>query len=299
MLEQYGASGWHPISFASRYLNPAEKKYSTNELELLAVVWATEHFRNYIYGRYFTVISDHKALLTLLNSSSKGNKTFFSRLTRWYDRLVAYGFKVEHRQGSKMGMADYLSRFPSAAAPETSRYDESFIVAKIKMINEALNPKAQMKPRGQKVKHIKPIPAVEGDQSCPDITTTVATNGNIRTIEYANTHSESKRSLEGVFACNRRLTNQIQEICIPAEICKYRKRKFGHRSQYVISSRKIQDMNNMNSKNTTNSPEKHDQITSTIVNTSTHSGDVNLNVVLNRLNQPPSLSSVSSDSDIE
>ena len=33
VLEQYGASGWHPVSFASRYLNPAEKKYSTNELE--------------------------------------------------------------------------------------------------------------------------------------------------------------------------------------------------------------------------------------------------------------------------
>ena len=117
MLEQYSASGWHPISFVSRYLNPAEKKYSTNELELLAVVWATENFRNYIYGRYFTVISDHKALLTLLNSSPKRNKTVFSRLTRWYDRLVPYDFKLEHRQESKMGMADYLFRFPSAAAP--------------------------------------------------------------------------------------------------------------------------------------------------------------------------------------
>ena len=98
---------------------------------------------------------------------------------------MPYDFKVEHRQGSKMGMADYLSRFPSAAAPETSRYDESFIVAKIKMIYEALNPKAQMKPRGQKVKHIKPIPAVVGDQSCPDITKAVASNANIRTTEYA------------------------------------------------------------------------------------------------------------------
>ena len=76
VLEQYGASGWHPISFASRYLNPAEKKYSTNKLELLAVMRATEHFRNYIYRHYFTVISDHKALLTLLNSSPKRNKTF-------------------------------------------------------------------------------------------------------------------------------------------------------------------------------------------------------------------------------
>ena len=76
VLEQYGASGWHPISFASRYLNPAEKKCSTNKLELLVVVWATEKFRNYIYGCYFTVVLDHKALLTLLNSSPKGNKTF-------------------------------------------------------------------------------------------------------------------------------------------------------------------------------------------------------------------------------
>ena len=58
-------------------------------------------------------------------------------------------------------------------------------------------------------------------------------------------------------------------------------------------------MSNTSNKNTINSPEKHDQLTSAIVNTSTHSGDVNLNVVLNRLNQPPILSSVSSDSDIE
>ena len=45
-----------------------------------------------------------------------------------------------------------------------------------------------------------------------------------------------------------------------------------------------------------NSPEKYDPPTSAIVNTSTNSGNVNLNVVLNRLSQPPS---VSSDSDIE
>ena len=78
------------------------------------------------------VILDHKALVTLLNSSPKGNKTFFSRVTRWYDRLVPYDFKVEHRQVSKMGVAGYLSRFPSAEAPETSHYDEIFTVAKKK-----------------------------------------------------------------------------------------------------------------------------------------------------------------------
>ena len=82
VLEQLGAEGWRPISFASRFLNAAEKKYSTNELEMLAVVWGSEYFRNYIFGRQFTVVTDHKALVSLLNGNNKKNKTLFSRLTR-------------------------------------------------------------------------------------------------------------------------------------------------------------------------------------------------------------------------
>ena len=55
-------------------------------------------------------------------------------------------------------------------------------------------------------------------------------------------------------------------------------------------------MSNPKYKNMSNSPEKNDPPTSAIVNTSTNLGKVNLNVVLNRLNQPLS---VNSDSDIE
>ena len=39
VLEQLNSDRRRPISFASRYLNDAEKKYSTNELEKLAVMW--------------------------------------------------------------------------------------------------------------------------------------------------------------------------------------------------------------------------------------------------------------------
>ena len=37
VLEQISTEVWRPISFASRYLNDAEKRYYTNELEMLAV----------------------------------------------------------------------------------------------------------------------------------------------------------------------------------------------------------------------------------------------------------------------
>ena len=125
-----------------------------------------------------------------------------------------------------MGMVDYLSRFPSAEAPETSHYDENFTVAKIRMINAALRPKDKMKPRGQKMNKIKPKPTVGGEQSCFDTTKSVSSNENERKDEYANIHREHERSIEGLFTCNRRLTNQRRDICIPAEVCKYRRKRF-------------------------------------------------------------------------
>ena len=138
VLEQLNSDGWRPISFASRYLNEAEKKYSTNELEMLAVVWEAEYFRNYVLGRTFVIVTDHKALVSLLNGNNKKNKTMLSRLTRWLDRLIPFDFQVEHKPGAKIGLADYLSRHPSLDAQPVSTYDSMFTVAKIGRIRSAL-----------------------------------------------------------------------------------------------------------------------------------------------------------------
>ena len=78
VLEQLNSERWKPISFASRYLNEAEKNYSKNELEMLAVVWGAEYFRNYSLGRKFLIVTNHKALVSLLNGKNKKNKTMFS-----------------------------------------------------------------------------------------------------------------------------------------------------------------------------------------------------------------------------
>ena len=122
VLQQEVNGEWQPLSFASRFLTELESKYSINELELLAFVWSVEYFRSYVYGIPFKIISDHKALSTVLKGQ-KGNKTYSTRLTRWVDRLLPFDFKVIHGPGRTLGIADCLSRNPT-------QHNESSVKAK-------------------------------------------------------------------------------------------------------------------------------------------------------------------------
>ena len=115
VLKQLGTEGCRPISFASRFLNATEKKYLTNELEMLAVVWGSQCFRNYIFGTKFTVVTDHKALVSLLNGNNKKNKPL----------AYVHTFTLEHMPGAKIGLADYLSRHPVGEANTINPLDRS------------------------------------------------------------------------------------------------------------------------------------------------------------------------------
>ena len=129
-LEQETPDGWATIAYASRFLNSCENKYSVNELELLAAVWAIEHFKYYLYGRRFTLITDHQALISALQCN-KNNKIYQSRLTRWIDRLLPFDFEIKHFAGSKMGLIDYISRHPVGKPQPPVYWDEHFVVALI------------------------------------------------------------------------------------------------------------------------------------------------------------------------
>ena len=129
-LEQRTPNGWHTVAFLSRFLNSLEDRYSLNELELLGVVWSIEQFKFYLYGTLFTVITDHRALLSITREN-RANQFYNSWLTRWIDRLLPFDFMIDHLLGSKMGPVDYISRDPQQKAVKIFAYDEQFIVAKL------------------------------------------------------------------------------------------------------------------------------------------------------------------------
>ncbi|XP_052756325.1 uncharacterized protein K02A2.6-like [Galleria mellonella] len=99
-----------PVEFASLTLTDTQTRYAQIEKEMLAIVFAAERFRQYIYGRSdVTVHTDHKPLETLFN---KPLVSVPARLQRMMMRVQGYDFKVVYTPGKYIYIADTLSRAP-------------------------------------------------------------------------------------------------------------------------------------------------------------------------------------------
>lgn len=99
---------YRPVAFASRSLQPAERNYSTIELETLAIWWSvTDKFRSYIEGQSFVLETDHKPLMSLMKKPYHN-----TRIERWMTTLQQYDMTIRHIPGKENTTADALSRYP-------------------------------------------------------------------------------------------------------------------------------------------------------------------------------------------
>jgi hypothetical protein len=109
------------ISYASKSTTRSESKYGATQLELKAVVWAIEHYRHYLIGRRFQLVTDHSALKWLLNL--KEPRALFAR---WIMKLQQYDIDLIVRPGRVHMNADALSRRPHPK--ETQKESTRFLI---------------------------------------------------------------------------------------------------------------------------------------------------------------------------
>lgn len=100
----------YPIAFRSRTLSAAERNYSQLEKEALALVYGVVKFRQFLLGRTFTLVTDHKPLVGLFHRAKPVPATAAARIQRWALLLSAYSYDIEYKPGLKNVPADALSR---------------------------------------------------------------------------------------------------------------------------------------------------------------------------------------------
>jgi len=115
-----------PIEYASCSLNDTQRRYSQIEKEMMAVKFGLERFHQYVYGQPVTVETDHKPLLGIVRKSLN---EISPRLQSMRMKIDRYDYKLIHRPGRELVVADTLSRAPLALKASSSTEHANLVYA--------------------------------------------------------------------------------------------------------------------------------------------------------------------------
>ena len=74
-------------------------------------------FHSYLYGRHFTLVTDHKPLLSLFKEQKADPSQVSGCIQRWALTLAAYEYTIAFCPTAAHSNADALSRLPLAVVP--------------------------------------------------------------------------------------------------------------------------------------------------------------------------------------
>ncbi|XP_065086845.1 uncharacterized protein K02A2.6-like [Ochlerotatus camptorhynchus] len=129
IFHEFSNGHLNSIQHASRSLTPAEKGYGQPEKEAHALIYAVTNFHKYLFGRRFTLLTDHKPLLSIFGSKKGIPLHTANRLQRWALMLLNYDFDIRHVSTNDFGCADMLSRL----IDRSKQQEEEYVVAAISL----------------------------------------------------------------------------------------------------------------------------------------------------------------------
>jgi hypothetical protein len=94
----------HPITYFSRSIAPRHRSLAAYEWELISLVQAIRHWRLYLWGRRFTVQTNHYILKFLLDQ-----RLVTIPHHHWVGKLLGFDFGIEYKPGALNTVADALS----------------------------------------------------------------------------------------------------------------------------------------------------------------------------------------------
>ena len=95
----------HVVCYKSRKLNKHEQNYVTHDLELEAIIHASNMWRHYLLGRRYVIMSDHSGLRYLFDQPNLN-----ARPARWLATLSEFDFEIRYIKGKENTFANALSK---------------------------------------------------------------------------------------------------------------------------------------------------------------------------------------------
>ena len=86
-----------PVAFASRSLAKSERNYAKIDKEALGIVWSVKKFHTYLFGRSFTLVTDHQPLTSIFSPNKGIPVTTAARLQRYALFLSGFNYQIEYK----------------------------------------------------------------------------------------------------------------------------------------------------------------------------------------------------------